>query len=306
MIEKVIAIANSPKTSPPNIYSPTIANNVEILVINDGSKDDGATEEIAKSYGDKIRYFSKENGGVSSALNRGIKEMKGEYFSWLSHDDLYLPQKIEHQIDILKTMAESAQQTVLVGDAELIDENRKKIFRPSKRPLGTYTGLEIFVKLQHDFWGLNGCAMLIPKNILNNVGFFDENLRYIQDYEYWYRIMIEGFSFMLTEEKNVLNRVHSGQVTARFPDLFYTEIEVVAKRMFERFFETENYDYLEPYLCGCAKDLNPVTRQTIPRLKEIKRYPFGLRIKVFRAYSFGFTKKILKKVYHSILLKGKR
>ena len=62
--------------------------NIEIIVVNDGSSDDGATEKIAKSYGDRIRYFAKENGGVSSALNFGIRQMTGEWFSWLSHDDL--------------------------------------------------------------------------------------------------------------------------------------------------------------------------------------------------------------------------
>ena len=68
--------------------------NIEIIVVNDGSNDNGKTEKIVLSYGEKIRYFSKENGGVSSALNIGIANMKGEYFSWLSHDDMYLPSKI--------------------------------------------------------------------------------------------------------------------------------------------------------------------------------------------------------------------
>ena len=58
--------------------------NIEILVINDGSTDN--TREIALSYGDKIRYFEKENGGVATALNLGIREMRGEYFSGLSHE----------------------------------------------------------------------------------------------------------------------------------------------------------------------------------------------------------------------------
>ena len=60
--------------------------NIEVIVVNDGSEDD--TEKIALEYGKKIRYFKKKNGGVSSALNLGIKEMEGEYFSWLSHDEL--------------------------------------------------------------------------------------------------------------------------------------------------------------------------------------------------------------------------
>ena len=50
-------------------------SNCEILVVNDGSTDDGRTEQVALSYGDKIRYFSKENGKVSTALNLGIKEI---------------------------------------------------------------------------------------------------------------------------------------------------------------------------------------------------------------------------------------
>jgi glycosyltransferase involved in cell wall biosynthesis len=51
------------------------SKDVEIIVVNDGSNDGGQTEAIAKSYGDKIRYFYKENGGVASALNLGIKNM---------------------------------------------------------------------------------------------------------------------------------------------------------------------------------------------------------------------------------------
>ena len=79
--------------------------NIEIIVINDGSCDNGATEKIALSYGDKIKYISKENGGVSSALNTGIKAASGEWISWLSHDDIYSPDKIEEQIkDALKLM----------------------------------------------------------------------------------------------------------------------------------------------------------------------------------------------------------
>ena len=43
--------------------------NCEILVVNDGSTDNGASEKIALSYGEKVRYYLKENGGGSSALN---------------------------------------------------------------------------------------------------------------------------------------------------------------------------------------------------------------------------------------------
>ena len=87
--------------------------NIEIIVVNDGSDDNGETDKTALSYGDKIRYFKKENGGVSSALNLGIREMKGDYFSWLSHDDFYLENKIESEIEALKKIDEKKNRRLL-------------------------------------------------------------------------------------------------------------------------------------------------------------------------------------------------
>ena len=67
--------------------------NKEVVVVNDGSTDDGKTAAIAKSFGNKIKYYEKENGGVSTALNLGIKKATGDYICWLSHDDLYYQNK---------------------------------------------------------------------------------------------------------------------------------------------------------------------------------------------------------------------
>ena len=75
--------------------------NLEVLVINDGSNDGDLTHNLALSFGNKIKYYNKENGGVASALNFGISKMNGEYFSWLSHDDIFKSEKIELQIDFL-------------------------------------------------------------------------------------------------------------------------------------------------------------------------------------------------------------
>jgi glycosyltransferase involved in cell wall biosynthesis len=84
--------------------------NLEILVINDGSRDEGASEKIALSYGDRITYFHKENGGVSTALNFALEKMHGEWFSWLSHDDLYYPEKIEKQVAFINELLRKEPQ----------------------------------------------------------------------------------------------------------------------------------------------------------------------------------------------------
>ena len=81
--------------------------NIEVLVVNDGSRDEGATEEIVLTYGYRIRYFSKPNGGVASALNLALKEAKGDYFCWLSHDDIYLPEKVSKEMEKLLSLPDT-------------------------------------------------------------------------------------------------------------------------------------------------------------------------------------------------------
>ena len=102
--------------------------NIEILVVNDGSTDEGATRDICLSYGDKITYYEKENGGVSTALNLGIEKMTGDYFSWLSHDDLYYPDKIEKQMkELEKYMGELSKDiTEMIADSSQEEKNLLK------------------------------------------------------------------------------------------------------------------------------------------------------------------------------------
>ena len=103
-------------------------DNIEVLVINDGSNDNGETEKIALSYGDNIRYFKKENGGVATALNLGLEKMTGEYFSWLSHDDVYYPEKIEKQIQFLSQLKN--KDVILYSNYSFINENSEPYLNP--------------------------------------------------------------------------------------------------------------------------------------------------------------------------------
>ena len=159
--------------------------NVEIIVINDGSNDGGKTDKICKSYGNKIRYCKKENGGAASALNMGIEKMKGEYFSWLSHDDIYYPEKIEKQIRFLDKFDD--KNTVLYSNVEYIDENSKTIYKTEyekKHSIETLSNGVFPV-----FYGYtNGCSMLIPKKCFEYVGLFNEKLKTANDYDMWFRL----------------------------------------------------------------------------------------------------------------------
>lgn len=181
---------------------------VEILVVNDGSTDGGATAAIARSYGDRIRYLEKENGGVASALNLGIREMRGEYFSWLSHDDVYLPGKIEAQVSRL---FDATAPIVLYSDYEQIGPSGKRL---SVRRVGKL-GLPLrFALVATD--PVNGCTVLVPRDCFDVVGTFDERLRTAQDYDLWFRLA-KRFPFVHLPEVLVKSRVHAAQGTHTIP-----------------------------------------------------------------------------------------
>ena len=186
--------------------------NIEIIVVNDGSNDNGKTREIALSYGDKIRYFEKENGGVSTALNLGIKEMKGEYFSWLSHDDVYYPNKVERQVRELEGLDD--KKTIIHSDYEIVDKNLKINFSPNLSARHEIRNLNCEM-YSLTMGCINGCALLINKKIFFEIGFFDNNLYSTQDYDLWLRIFKKKkYSFKYIDEVLLKYRVHKQQISS--------------------------------------------------------------------------------------------
>ncbi len=176
--------------------------NKEIIVVNDGSND--KTAEIAKSFGKKIKYYEKENGGVATALNLGIEKMTGDYFSWLSHDDLYYPNKLERQISFLENYKD--KDIILYSDYSIIDsEGNKKCDCIKEHDLlqkKPYYGL-----LRGN---INGITLLIPKEAFKKCGMFNVNLKCTQDYDLWFK-MYEKYKFIHQPEVLAMTRIHSTQ-----------------------------------------------------------------------------------------------
>ena len=179
--------------------------NIEVIVINDGSTDDGLTEEIAVSYGDKLRYFRKENGGVASALNLGIREMTGEYFSWLSHDDVYCPDKVADQVEWLRQHG-LKPEVILYSDYDLIDSVSRVTGQTQVRHLDPQEFLSYLV-MEHP---VNGCTTLVPKMCFEKVGMFDERLKTTQDYDLWLR-MAWHYAFVHIPRPLIQSRIHPDQ-----------------------------------------------------------------------------------------------
>ena len=182
--------------------------NIEIIVINDGSNDKGMTAKIAKSYGNKIRYFEKENGGVSTALNLGISKMNGTYFSWLSHDDKYLSNKVSYQIEFLLKNEYLYKNIIVYSDFRVINENGLFI---EDRVLNSR---ELNIKNEYSLLtgAINGITLLIPKKAFEQHGNFKEELRCTQDYDMWLRLL-KTYKFIHIPMVLAMTRIHEGQDT---------------------------------------------------------------------------------------------
>ena len=193
--------------------------NIEILVVNDGSTDN--TREIALSYGDKIRYFEKENGGVATALNLAIREMKGEYFSWLSHDDWYTPDKVEAEMEALRACGD--MHRAVFSDCDFVQYPSGKRYRMHNLRYGK--------SLVETGWfavamGLiSGCTLLIPKSYFDKFGVFDESVRAVNDYEQWFR-MFKDRKLVYVDRSLVKSRVHERQVTVTYDGMQEEEKEL--------------------------------------------------------------------------------
>lgn len=187
--------------------------NIEIIVVNDGSTDEGKSKEIALKYGKKIRYYEKENGGVSTALNYGIKKMKGEYFAWLSHDDLIEPTHIEKLVEYVSIKGN--EKTIPYSAFKVIDE-----FGTIKVKETISAQLHCFdyktSVLENEFTLLkgeiNGGSVLIPKEAFAKHGLFAEEQRITQERDMWARLITE-YKFISIPYETAMLREHSKRVT---------------------------------------------------------------------------------------------
>ena len=197
-------------------------SNVEIVVVNDGSKDDGATEKIALSYGDKIKYYRKENGGSSSALNMGIANMTGEWFSWLSHDDLYVPEKLEKQIEYMMSLNISEAELskhIFFSACDLVD-SEGNLIRACDKNYAQKLADKIksfphngYLIAEPTVYNFHGCSCLVHKDAFADIGCFDEKLRLLNDLDIWFRFYAADYMVHYIPEPLVKGRIHAKQVS---------------------------------------------------------------------------------------------
>lgn len=154
----------------------------EFLIVDDCSIDNSLS--ILREYGGKdkrIRIITNEfNIGLTKNLNKLIKASKGEYIARFDCDDISLPDRFKEQV---KYLDEHKNCGAISSWADIID-NQGKYLRTVKYPTRDNELRKALIRYNPFFHS----GLMVPRKILDDVGFYDESWRFAQDYELYFRI----------------------------------------------------------------------------------------------------------------------
>jgi glycosyltransferase involved in cell wall biosynthesis len=192
---------------------------IQLIVVDDGSTKYNVKIEPYMKY---IRYIKQANGGTGSALNAGINQAEGEYFAWLSSDDLFHPRKVEKQVALMVENNVYASYTNYV----LIDHHNEVISKPAGV---SFPNRLQFLKTLRRGCFINGCTVMLNMKVFDEVGDFNPRLLYTQDYDLWLRV-VGKYEFYYLQDPLVKRRIHPEMGTRRYGGAIQKEILYVQKK----------------------------------------------------------------------------
>jgi glycosyltransferase involved in cell wall biosynthesis len=180
----------------------------EVILVNDGSADTIELERVLQPYLDKITYIKKENGGVSSARNRGIRAARGELIATIDSDDLWVPEYLAFQVAQLDADPSADivyPNAVFFGGGESGRRLAMEATRP--RPEVTFTTLvteECSVVT----------SVLARKDALERAGLYDETLSRSEDFDLWLRCVKTGSRIIYHDKVLLRSRRRPGSLSS--------------------------------------------------------------------------------------------
>jgi len=213
-------------------------SNIEIISVIRPGKDNSM--EILESFSDKIEIISRPNIKQFGAFNLGIKEMKGNWFKYLSSDDVLYPNAIEELISGTKNYPDN-KKIIYYSNFDVMN-SEGKIYE--ERILPDDNKQEIFeqnIRLLDGFYG-NPNTSMIHKEAFNKYGLFNEDFEIVGDYEMWLRLCIlNDFRLSLVPKKLLKYRKHKNSVS--YNDLSIKQNEKVCKFILNQLDKEKRLEY---------------------------------------------------------------
>ena len=177
-------IANTLKSAIGQRYS-----NIEIIIVDDGSTDESVS--IIENYlGPNVKLFRQLNKGACAARNLAFQQSNGDLIQYLDADDILTENKIEDQVDLLRSAKPgslaSCKWFKFRGDIQNSEENDLFIYKSYSTPL------ELLLEMWLERSMMQTSVWLVPRDIVAKAGPWNENLKINQDGEFFCRVILES------------------------------------------------------------------------------------------------------------------
>jgi glycosyltransferase involved in cell wall biosynthesis len=173
--------------------------NIELIIVDDGSTDN--TQEVLSGYGDRVRVVLQENRGPAIARNRGIAVAKGDIIAFLDSDDQWLPTKLERQVESLRVAGPEVTCSLCNCTVYYANGKQTSTFAIADMIPDCETGIWLNpVEVLLNRFVMFNQAVAIRREVLERVGYFDETLRFGEDYDLPFRLAMEGPWTILRDE----------------------------------------------------------------------------------------------------------
>ena len=238
---------------------------IEVVVINDGSDDN--TDEVAKSYGDRITYVRRENGGLGAARNTGFAASRGQFIQFLDADDVIAVEKITRQMACLRSRPDVGvcicKYSKTVGETGVSEHSllRTKLRGDPLMDMLSSWQTEMSIPIH---------AALFARRLWKDRPPFREHLRAREDWALWIDILLAGTRMHHLEEDLATYRTHGTGMTQDPVTMVVSMIEVVAEVV-----PLIPQEYRKPFIEHAASiaenDVNGAIDVRDARLNEVYR-----------------------------------
>ncbi len=193
-------------------------NNMELIVVDDGSTDE--TPGLLSRYGSRLRCLRQTNRGVSAARNHGIQAADGVLIAFLDSDDTWQPDKLARQVEFFNRQPDAKIcQTEETWIRRGVRVNPK---RRHRKPSGWIFEASLALCL------VSPSAVMMRRELLEEMGGFDESLAACEDYDLWLRVSLR-YPIHLIDDALVVKRGGHDDQLSRQHSLDRYRIQSLAK-----------------------------------------------------------------------------
>lgn len=229
LVSVVIPVYNAQETVVETVQSvlQQTLTDFELIVINDGSTDGSVArlEKLQAAIADpRIQIFSYENGGISTARNRGLERAAGDFITFIDADDLWTPRKLEQQVAALQNSPEAG---VAYSWTRVMDYSGQLFHEGSS---ASYAG-DVYGQLLRCNFITSGSNVMMTRAAVASTGIFESALRPAEDWDYYLRLA-RNWPFVVVPDYQVLYRQTAGSLSTNV-----TQMDAIYAQVCDRAFQ---------------------------------------------------------------------